>query len=110
MPLPSRREQGSRDEQYFKVDLPQEIEDLNAQKSNLLLEVTNLYQLLSNGHSVSLFNYVLTHIRNCLAHGYLKLKGDFENNNISEMLLEFNDYDPFDILLRYLVFDVVIHR
>ena len=89
-------EQGDRDEAYFKVDLPREIEDLNAQKSNLLLEVNNLYQLLTDGHSVSLFNYVITHIRNCLAHGYLKLVGDFQNNNISEMLLEFNDYDPLD--------------
>lgn len=89
-------EQGSRDEPYFQVDLPHEIENLSVQKSNLLIEVTILSEAISNGRSISLFNYVLTHIRNCLAHGYLKLIGDFESNNISEMLLEFNDYDPLD--------------
>lgn len=84
------------DTDYYKNILPQGINDTIKQKSLLIEELNYFEELLPVASYSVLSNHILTHIRNSLAHGYVRINHDMNLDNFMDSTIEFIDYDPFD--------------
>lgn len=89
-----------RDNDYFNVVLPQEIEAISLQIENLKKERISKGKLfleidsnpIDYNYNENLSNYILNALRNSLAHGNVTINDEYDD--MGGILLTFEDYDP----------------
>lgn len=84
------------DTEYYKNTLPGMINDTIKNKCLLINELNYYQELLPVACYSVLSNHILTHIRNSLAHGYVRINHDVNLDNFMDSTIEFIDYDPLD--------------
>lgn len=82
--------------QYYEEKLPLEIFEYHKKIAEINLDIQYLRQSLSVVELTGISNNILNHLRNCLAHGYIRIIDDFNPDNICAIKLEFADYNPTD--------------
>jgi len=85
-----------REEDYYKKKLPEEIYYHIHERARIMNELKGLREKLQFVSFSNLSNHILTHIRNCLAHGYIKLPNGLNQRDVCSTLIEFVDYNPSD--------------
>ncbi|MBQ7136484.1 MAG: hypothetical protein IJO43_00720 [Bacilli bacterium] len=92
------------DNDYFNIVLPSELEELgrkrmeiSASSISMALEVDKAKR---QGHMYNFdknfSHFVFNHLRNSLAHGYVKFPSSIDLSNVSDMIITFEDYNPID--------------
>lgn len=83
--------------EYYKVLLPEEIVHFTNTRGMLIYKLNQMLeqlQILESGErKINVSNYILNHLRNSLAHGYVKIS-DLDLNNICATEIKFTDYNP----------------
>lgn len=82
------------DIQYYKETLPDILKAKEEIKKEIEEEILSLTNKKTNAKYYEFSNYILSHMRNSLAHGYVKINGDLDVENIMDTVLEFRDYNP----------------
>ena len=90
------------DNDYFNVVLPSQIKELENERMEIntsnALTILELEKAKTQG---SMYNFdknisqfVFNHLRNSLAHGYVKFPNNINLSNVSDMIITFEDYNP----------------
>lgn len=79
---------------YYKEKLPLEVFNNYKKRAQIKLKLNYLKQALEIRDLTNTSNYILSHLRNSLAHGYIKIKSDLNFRDIGSVILEFTDYNP----------------
>lgn len=95
---------GNIQNEYYLVTLPQLLKNFEELKKQALLECESFSQTLSEMGSLgdnynlnkNLSNFILRHLRNSLAHGYVSFPNDINLGNIEDTIICFKDYDSKD--------------
>lgn len=90
--------------EYYLEKLPQRLKTFDELKKQALLECEAFSQTLSEMESLgdsynfnqNLSNFILRHLRNSLAHGYISFPNDINLENIEDTIICFKDYDSND--------------
>jgi len=90
--------------EYYLEKLPQQLELFGRLKTQSLLERDTFLQTLSEmekqgdnyNFDKNLSNFILRHLRNSLAHGYVSFPNDINLENIGDTTICFKDYDSND--------------
>lgn len=90
------------DNDYFNVILPAQIDNLKKERTNII--ASNVYTTLEIEKAKregSMYNFdknisqfIFNHLRNSLAHGYVKFPKIINLSNVSDMVITFEDYNP----------------
>lgn len=89
---------------YYLEILPQQLKDFEVLKNKALLERDTFLQMLSEmekqgdsyNFSKNISAFILRHLRNSLAHGYVSFPNDINIGNIEDTIICFKDYDSND--------------
>ena len=90
------------DNDYYNVVLPSQIKKLETEKMEITsYNVSTVLELEKAKEQGSMYNYdknmsqfVFNHLRNSLAHGYVKFQDNIDLTNTSDMTIIFEDYNP----------------
>lgn len=90
--------------EYYLVTLPQLLKTFDGLKKQALLECESFSQILgemerlgdSYNFNQNLSSFVLRHLRNSLAHGYVSFPNDINLEKIEDTIICFRDYDSND--------------
>jgi len=90
------------DNDYYNNVLPLHIQELEVELLNITTSnICTVLELARAKEQGSMYNFdknisrfVFNHLRNSLAHGYVKFPKDVNLSNVSDMLITFEDYNP----------------
>lgn len=90
------------DNDYFNVVLPSQIKKLEMEKTKINIDtISKIIELEKAKEQGCMYNFdknisqfVFNHLRNSLAHGYVKFSNDMDLSNICNMIISFEDYNP----------------
>jgi len=88
--------------EYFSITLPSQIETLQKEKMELngnsisaIVEINNAKkQGCLYNFSENMSHFVFNHLRNALAHGYVKFPDNIDLGKPCDTVISFEDYDP----------------
>lgn len=92
------------DNDYFNIVLPSEINKLkteqmkiNESNISIFLEIEKVKKQGSMyNFDKNISQFIFNHLRNSLAHGYVKFPDNINLANISDVIINFEDYNPDD--------------
>lgn len=95
-------DQHNLDNDYFNIVLPTQIHELENDVRELgnqnVINVVEIEKIKSQGcmynYEENLSHFIFNHLRNSLAHGYVKFPNNINLSNVSDMMITFEDYNP----------------
>lgn len=90
------------DNDYYNIVLPSQIEELGLKRIEIIASnISKTLELNRAKEQGNMYNFdknisqfVFNHLRNSLAHGYIKFQNNLDLSNASDMIITFEDYNP----------------